>query len=250
MRASNRISVAQALEKEMKIRTLAITGIALAGLLAGGWAVAQSTGHRHDQINGQHGVHGQNQHGMHGQNRHSMHEQKGPGMRGQKGHGMRGHMGHGMMGMHHGNATEAEHDDIRSLFFNHDQIKRTVTNLPDGIRTVTESDNPEVAGTIKRHVKEMGVRVEQGRDPNLPIESPALRAIFLNKDKIKSTYEVTEKGIVVVQTSADTDTAKALQVHAAEVTQFVERGMAAAHEAMMRNMHGMHGAMTGPRHQH
>ena len=87
-----------------------------------------------------------------------------------------------------------ERSDIHDLFLNHDRIKRTVTNLPDGIRTVTESDDPQVVAVIKKHVAEMGRRVEEGRDPGLPIETPALHAIFRNKDKIKSTYEVTLNG--------------------------------------------------------
>ena len=147
-------------------------------------------------------------------------------------------MGPGMMG---GNATMGERSDIHDLFSNHDQIKRTVTNLPDGIRTLTESDDPKVAETIKKHVADMGKRVEEGRDPGLPIESPALKAIFRNKDKIKSTYEVTKKGIVVVQTSTDARAVKALQDHAAEVTDLAQRGMVAAHEAMMKNGAGMMG---------
>ena len=134
-----------------------------------------------------------------------------------------------------------ERSDIHDLFSNHDQIKRTVTNLPDGIRTVTESDDPKVAETIKKHVADMGKRVEEGRDPGLPIESPALKAIFRNKDKIKSTYEMTKKGIVVVQTSTDARAVKALQDHAAEVTDLAQRGMVAAHEAMMKNGAGMMG---------
>ena len=97
----------------------------------------------------------------------------------------------------------------------------------------------------------MGRRVEEGRDPGLPIETPALHAIFRNKDKIKSTYKVTEKGIVVVQTSTDPTTVKALQDHAAEVSELAQRGMVAAHEAMMRTGGGMmHGPMMrGPRAQ-
>ena len=91
----------------------------------------------------------------------------------------------------------------------------------------------------------------------MPIESPALHSIFRDKDKIKSTYETTEKGIVVVQTSTDATVVKALQDHAAEVTYFARRGMAAAHEAMMktgdgmmgRGMH-MRGAMAVPQQQH
>jgi hypothetical protein len=152
-----------------------------------------------------------------------------------------------MMG---GNATAGEHRDIRDLFFNHDGIKRTVTNLPDGIRTVTGSDDPQIAATIKKHVAEMGQRVEEGRDPGLPIESPALQAIFQNKDKIKSTYEVIEKGVVVVQTSTDPTTVKALQDHAAEVSELAQRGMVAAHEAMMRSGGMMRGAGGLTDHQH
>ena len=163
----------------------------------------------------------------------------GPGMHGQMGPGMRGQMGSRMMGMGpgmmEGSATMDERSDIHDLFFNHDRIKRTVTNLPDGIRTVTESDDPQIVEVIKKHVAEMGQRVEEGRDPGLPIETPALHAIFRNKDKIKSTYEVTKKGVVVVQTSTDPITVKALQDHAAEVSELAQRGMVAAHEAMMRN---------------
>jgi riboflavin biosynthesis pyrimidine reductase len=175
-----------------------------------------------------------------------MHGQMGPGMRGQMGGGM---MGMGMMG---GNATMDERRDLHDLFSNHEKIKRTVTNLPDGIRTVTESDDPQLAEVIKKHVAEMGQRVDEGRDPGLPIETPALHAIFDHKDKIKSAYEVTEKGIIVVQTSTDAAAVKALQDHAAEVTDLAKRGMVAAREAMMKNGGGMmgRGAMANPEHQH
>jgi hypothetical protein len=179
----------------------------------------------------------------------------GQGMRGQMGSGMMG-MGPGMMGMNGGSATAAEHSDIRDLFFNHESIKRTVTNLPDGIRTVTESDDREVAATIKKHVAEMGKRVEEGRDPGLPIESPALHSIFRDKNKIKTAYETSEKGIIVVQTSTDATAVKALQDHAAEVTDLAQRGMVAAHEAMMKNGGGMmgrgmrmRGAMAEPQYE-
>ncbi len=219
----------------MKKKILAISGIAAATLLIGGWALAQSPGHGPGRMRGMDP---------------GMHDQMGPAMRGQMGPGGMG-MGPGMMGMTQGTATMDEHRDIQDLVFSHDRIKRTVTNLPNGIRTVTESDDPRVAAVIKKHVAEMGQRVEGGRDPNLPIESPALHAIFLDKDKIKSTYEVTEKGIIVVQTSADAGAVKALQDHAAEVTDLAQRGMVAMHEAMLRNGggmmgRGMHGAMAEP----
>ncbi|MDP2409505.1 MAG: hypothetical protein Q8M26_04370 [Pseudolabrys sp.] len=239
----------------MKKKVLVIGGIVAAVALAGGLAFAQSDGH------GPRGMHGMGQ-GMGQGMGPGMHGQMGPGMRGQmgpgnrqgmgpgRGQGMGPGMGQGMMGMGMmgGNATADERGDLHDLFANHDKIKRTVTNLPDGIRTVTESDDPRLAEVIKKHVVEMGQRVEEGRDPDLPIETPALRAIFAHKDKIQSVYEPTDKGIIVVQTSADAAAVKALQEHAAEVSDLAKRGMVAAHEAMMKNrggmMHRMRGAMN------
>src|ERR1019366_641113 len=203
MRTSNGPSVAQALEIQMKKKILVIGSTAAFTVLVGGWALAQGPG------NGPGGFGAGGMMGMRGHMGPGMHGQMGPGMRGQMGPGMMG-MGPGMMGMNGGSATAAEHRDIRDLFFNHENIKRTVTNLPDGIRTVTESDDPQVAATIKKHVAEMGKRVEEGRDPGLPIESSALHSIFRDKDKIKTAYEVTEKGVIVVQTSTDPTAVKAL----------------------------------------
>jgi hypothetical protein len=147
------------------------------------------------------------------------------------------HDGAPMM-MQGGDASRGETGDIHSLFANNEAIRRTVTNRPDGIRTVTESDDPEVAATIKRHVDDMMKRVAEKRDPGLAIESPALRAIFENYDKIATSIEQTEKGVIVTQTSADATTVALLQKHAGEVTAFVDNGMDAVHTAMMQNMGG------------
>lgn len=165
-------------------------------------------------------------------------------------HGMGGtmdRMGPGMMGMAHDRATMAQMQDIHRLLASHDRIRRTVTNLPDGIRTVTESDDPEIAQLIKRHVAEMGKRVAAGDDPNLPMESAALHSIFRNREKINTKVETTEKGAVVTQTSNDADAVAALQEHASQVTDLVRGGIAAAHTAMMRNGGAMHGSMMGQR---
>ena len=122
-----------------------------------------------------------------------MHSQMGRGMFGQKGPGMQGRMGPGMMGMGMGmmggNATMDERGDLHDLFFNHDKIKRTVTNLEDGIRTLTELDDPQVAATIKKHIAEMGKRVEEGRDPGLPIETPAGSRSTLSRNLEKKNPE-------------------------------------------------------------
>ena len=155
--------------------------------------------------------------------------------------GMRGGMG--MMGMARDSATRAQMGVIHQLVLNHERITRTVTNLPDGIRTVTESDDSLVARGIKEHVATMNDRVVAGDDPGLPVESEALHALFRNKDKIRTQVDTTAKGIVVVQTSTDSVTVAALQQHASEVSELVRGGMAAMHEAMMKNGGMMNGRM-------
>lgn len=165
-------------------------------------------------------------------------------------HGMGPGMEHGLgmmpmhaMGASHDAATMAQLGTIHELFINHDRITRTVTNLPDGIRTVTESDDPHVSQLLKEHVASMRQRVDAGDDPSLPIESDALHSIFKNYSKIQTSVETTDKGIIVTQTSADKQTVAYLQQHASEVTDFVAQGMVAMHTTMMKGMQSM---MMGP----
>lgn len=159
------------------------------------------------------------------------------------------HMGPGMLGMmgmrgmgpmaHMQQSDEAFGADMQlahGMLQGHDTIKRTVTHLPDGIRTVTESDDPEVAGFIIAHVASMEKRLSEGKIFNL--FSPTLPVLFDNKDKIKTAVETTDKGAIVTQTSADAKVAAALQAHAAEVSELARDGMA----AMMR---GMRASMMG-----
>lgn len=162
------------------------------------------------------------------------------------GPGMGMGMGPGMMGMGRDSATRAQMSVIHELLFAHDRITRTVTNLPDGIRTVTESDDPAIARLLKEHVLTMNARVFANDDPGLPMESEALHAIFRNSDKIRTWTEMTAKGIVIVQTSRDAAIVAALHEHASEVSDLADRGMIAMHEAMMKNR-GMSG--PGPRRQ-
>lgn len=123
---------------------------------------------------------------------------------------------------------------VRDLVMNHTRIKRTVTNLPNGIRTVTESDDPQIAQTIKAHVASMSQRLKDGREFN--IFSPTLPVLFENRDKIESTVEVTEKGTIVTRTSTDAKVVAALQGHAAEVTELAQEGPVAMMRGMMSRM--------------
>ena len=132
-------------------------------------------------------------------------------------------------------ATIAQMGVVHELLLNHNRITRTVMNLPGGVRTITESDDPLIAQRIKDHIAIMTARVIAGDDPGLPLESPALRTLFRNKDKIRTYADKTAKGIVLIQISRDPETVAALQQHASEVSDLVRRGMPALHDAMMRN---------------
>jgi len=167
----------------------------------------------------------------------------GPGMMHGMGPGMMRGMAPGAAAESHGPmggpmAGRVQHDEafaadmhlVRDMLFSHDRIKRTVTNLPDGIKTVTESDDPQVAQAIQTHVASMVQRLNDGKEFNL--FSKTIPVLFDNRDKIKTSVETTAKGSVVTQTSSDAKVVAALQEHATEVDELVREGMA----AMMRNM--------------
>ncbi|QDT04796.1 DsrE/DsrF-like family protein [Rubripirellula lacrimiformis] len=129
---------------------------------------------------------------------------------------------------HHGH--DDRHDEDRSVFQyllqNHQQIRRTVKELPNGVETLTESDVPEIASKIKEHVEWMEYRIENTNP--IRMRDPLFAEIFKHTDKIKMIHEDTEKGVRVTETSDDAYVAKLIQAHAKAVSGFVEHGFAEA----------------------
>ena len=156
-------------------------------------------------------------------------------------HGMHGHGSDGtghdemnMPGLRGLNATPAESAEIAVLFRNFDTITREVTNLPNGIRTITNSSDEDVMEALVSHVIGMIDRVDNGDDPKIMIQSPTLDVFFSRGEAITTEIDVTDEGIIVIQTSDDPKLVDALQIHAAEVTDMTDRGMQAVHEMMMK----------------
>lgn len=145
-----------------------------------------------------------------------------------------GHDEVNMPGLRGENATPEESAELAVMFRNFGTITREVTNLPNGIRTVTRSSDEEVMNQLVSHVFGMIRRVEDKDDPKIIIQSPTLDIFFQRGDKIESVIELTDEGIVVTQTSQDKELVAALQEHAAEVTDMADRGMEAVHEKMMQ----------------
>jgi hypothetical protein len=158
------------------------------------------------------------------------------------GHAMSGHM-HGAVGMDHNevsmpglfgeNASPEESEDIAVLFRNFETITREVENLPNGIRTVTLSSDQDVMDALVNHSVGMIDRVGQLDNPEIIIQSPTLDIFFVRGEGITSNVEMTDAGLIVVQTSEDPELVAALQTHAAEVTAMSNRGMQAVHEMMI-----------------
>ena len=149
---------------------------------------------------------------------------------------MMGHDMANMPGLRGLDATDEESAELAVMFQNFATISRTVENLPDGIRTVTGASDPEVMDALVSHVAGMIARVEQGRDPQIFIQSPTLDVLFQNRALITTQIETTADGIIVTQTSEDAATVAALQKHAGEVSDLAARGMQSVHEAMQQRL--------------
>ena len=144
-----------------------------------------------------------------------------------------GHDEVNMPGLRGKNATPEESAELAIMFRNFETITREVTNLPNGIRTITNSSDTDVMDKLVSHVVGMIGRVEARDDPKIVIQSPTLDIFFARGDEIKTEIDMTDDGIVVTQTSTDPDLVAALQKHAAEVSDMADRGMQAVHEMMM-----------------
>jgi len=145
-----------------------------------------------------------------------------------------GHDEINMPGLRGANATPEESAELAVMFRNFETITRDVTNLPNGIHTVTRSLDEDVMDQLVSHVFGMIGRVEDNDDPEIIIQSRTLDIFFERGDEIETEIELTDEGIVVIQTSEDPELTAALQEHAAELTELADRGMAAVHEKMMQ----------------
>jgi hypothetical protein len=145
--------------------------------------------------------------------------------------GAAGGQGPGQMGMMHGDDPNhmADMTLIHFLLDNGKQVTRTITDLANGVETLTESADPAIAAKIREHVGAMYRRVA-GNKP-IHMRDPLFRELFANADKIVMRSEATEKGVKVIETSSDPKVASLIRAHAQVVSKFIENGRAEA----MRN---------------
>jgi hypothetical protein len=134
----------------------------------------------------------------------------------------------GPKGPGRGFGKDAEHMADMELFHflldNRAKITRKVTNLANGVETVTESDDPKIVEKLQAHVESMYKRVEQGRP--IHARDPLFAEIFRNADRIEMKLDKTQNGVKVVETSKDAYVAKLIRRHAEVVDLFVKNGRA------------------------
>ena len=165
-----------------------------------------------------------------------LHEQHGKRemKHGQDGHGMtHEHDEVNMPGLEGKDTSATEVNDLKKIFRDHAGITRKVENLPNGIKTITESDDQGLRDAIISHVSMMVTRLQEGRNPEVRIQSQTLDKLFDMYDEIETEIEMTDKGVAIIQTSSNPAVVKLLQTHAAEVSDMAARGMDAVHERMM-----------------
>lgn len=158
-----------------------------------------------------------------------------PGRRGGPGHrGLGRRRGQGRGRGPHG-AGDAKLEQDHAVFFfllkHRQEITRRVTDLKNGVETLTESKNPKVAAKIREHVASMYDRVEQ-KNP-IHMRDPLFREIFRHADQVEMKTEKTKNGIRVIETSKNPYVAKLIQAHARVVSAFLKNG----HQELRKNHH-------------
>jgi hypothetical protein len=116
---------------------------------------------------------------------------------------------------------------IHGLLTNHRNIERRVEDIPNGVRTVTTSDDPEIAQLIRTHVRQMEARYDRGQP--IRMMDPVFRELFRNRDRASLDHEDVPGGIRVTHTSDDPNVVLLIRRHARGfVSEAAAEGMARA----------------------
>jgi hypothetical protein len=126
-------------------------------------------------------------------------------------------------------AWEADHDTFLFLIDQRDRIRREVKDLPDGVETVTESSDRDVAERIRVHVHAMYARMKEDRP--IHVRDPLFAELFRHAAAVATTIEPTTDGVRVRATSKDPYVVKLIKAHAGVVGRFISEG----HPEMRRN---------------
>lgn len=163
--------------------------------------------------------------------------QRNPMVAGQPAHNGDNNMRSPQFGRRHdggcGGRSAAEHARHRQdqrvfhhLLDQHAHFSREVEVLPNGIRTTTLADNPELAAQLKAHAHSMHERLQI----NLPLRrwDTLYAELFRHGRALDMHIEELPNGVRVLETSDDPEVVKLIHAHGRAVDAFVAHGPAAS----------------------
>jgi uncharacterized protein YdcH (DUF465 family) len=121
---------------------------------------------------------------------------------------------------------------IHKLFDNHEKIKRTVEMTDSGYKAKTVSDDPEIAKTLQKHVKEMRERLGAGM--MIRRWDPAFAELVEHYKDIDHDFKEIDGGVELVAKGKTPDAVKVVQNHAKIISGFVKLGSDEMHESHPR----------------
>lgn len=123
-------------------------------------------------------------------------------------------------------------DAIHQLFENHAKIKRTVEVTDTGYKSRTVSEDPEVAKTLQKHVREMRERLGAGM--MIRRWDPAFAELVEHYQDLEHDFKEVPGGVEMIARGKTPEAVKVAQNHARIVSGFVEKGPAQMHESHPR----------------
>jgi hypothetical protein len=118
---------------------------------------------------------------------------------------------------------------IHSLLNNHQQIHRSVSEIPGGVETTTTSDDPLTTQLIRTHTLLMKQRLEAGQP--IRMWDPLYVELFRHHDQISIQLSEIPGGVRVVETSQDPNVTLLIRQHANRaVSEFVTAGWNRVHQ--------------------
>jgi hypothetical protein len=142
-----------------------------------------------------------------------------------------------------GGVNSMDMSKYMNMFMRHSELRRSVEDIPGGVRTTTESGSADLVAELQAHVSSMYAHLDQGAE--VSCMSSSLPTLFRRSPEYHRQLTFTANGVIAEETASDPDLTNAIRAHAREVTGFVVEGMPPMMQGMMGP--GMMGpGMMGP----
>lgn len=119
-----------------------------------------------------------------------------------------------------------DQDIFHTLLREHEKIHREVTSLPNGIRTITTSEDPVIVSLLHDHVPAMHKRLQE--NIGLRFWDPAFVEIFAQREAIDMTVTLLTNGVQVEELSSDDNVVALIHAHGEAVSAFAREGFTAS----------------------